>query len=209
MDLWSLFGFVSQRSLKSCRLEFEDRPLEQASLFPLFDEEGRTRVVMITAEENARIMVAEWAPGMFVRDWAMRNRVRLRFTDLSDASMWDEERLEDLWHFDPWWVLGEERYQGHGSVPAVRSTNIPGYDPRVSGIVFDRALERVSYVVTGSDQSAHVRRFRASALSAVAGRRRTTEVRPRRTVMAGWQLRPSLACEKLTDRQQPRVRRNG
>jgi hypothetical protein len=108
-----LFGFVSLRSLKSCRLEFEDWPLEQASLFPLFDEEGRTRVVMITAEENARIMVAEWAPGMFVRDWAMRNRVRLRFTDLSDASMWDEERLEDLWHFD---LVGARR----GTLPRTR-----------------------------------------------------------------------------------------
>jgi hypothetical protein len=117
MDLWALRRLVSQRSLKSCRLAFEDRPLEDASLFPLFDEEGRTRMVMITAEENARIMLADWAPGLFVRDWPWRNRLRLRFTDLDDASVWDEERLDDLWHFDPWWVLGEERYQGHGSVP--------------------------------------------------------------------------------------------
>ena len=33
-----------------------------------------------------------WAPGLFVRDWALRSR--LRFTDLNDASMWDEERFE-------------------------------------------------------------------------------------------------------------------
>ena len=49
------------RSKKSCRLAFEDRSLANASLFPLFDEEGRTGVVMITAEENARIMLADWA----------------------------------------------------------------------------------------------------------------------------------------------------
>jgi len=190
MDSWSLVGFVSQQSLKSCRLEFEDRPVERASLFPLFDDEGRTRMVMITAEENARIMVADWTPGVFVREWAIRNRVRLRFADLSDASMVDEG-FEDLWHFDPWWVLGEERYQGHGAVPALRSTNIPGHDPKISGIVFDRGLERASYVITGSDNSMRVRRFTGNTLAAVAGRRRAAHDRSGRATSVGWRLRPS------------------
>ncbi|HZM61418.1 MAG TPA: hypothetical protein VFB85_16520 [Vicinamibacterales bacterium] len=191
MDLWALRRLVSQRSLKSCRLEFEDRPLEDASLFPLFDEEGRTRMVMITAEENARIMLADWAPGLFVRDWPWRNRLRLRFTDLDDALVWDEERLDDLWHFDPWWVLGEERYQGHGSVPGLRRTNIPGYDSTVSDLVFSADLERASYVVKkGSGHSVKVRRFTADTLVAMAGRRQATPERPRATVAATWRLRP-------------------
>ena len=97
----------------------------------MFDDEGRTRMVMITAVENARIMVANWAPGLFVRDWAMRNRVRLRFADLSDASMWDEERFEDLWHFDPWWVLGDERYQGMEPCPPAEHERLR---PRSGGV---------------------------------------------------------------------------
>jgi hypothetical protein len=191
MDSWSLFRLVRQRSQKSCRLEFEDRPLERASLFPLFDDEGRTRMVMITAEENARIMLADWTPGVFTRDWAMRNRISRRFADLNDASMVNADGFEDLWHFDPWWVLGEERYQGHGAVPGLRSTNIPGYDPNISGIVFDRGLERASYVVTGSDHSVHARRFKASTLAAVAGRRRAASGRSSSAVEIGWRLRPS------------------
>jgi hypothetical protein len=189
MDLWSLLGIVSQRSLMSCRLELEDRPLERASLFPLFDDEGRTRMVMITAEENGRIMLADWAPGLFVRDWALRNRLRLRFADLRDASMWDEERFADLWHFDPVWVLGDERYQGHGAVPALRNTNIPGHDQTVSGIGFDPSLGRASYVVRGSDESSFVRRFTADTLAAVARRRRAAQ-QPRGAAVVGWRLRP-------------------
>ena len=148
-------------------------------------------MVMITAEENARIMLADWAPGLFVRDWAMWNRVRLRIADLNDASMWDEERFEDLWHFDPWWVLGEERYHGHGAVPALRNTNIPGYDPKISEIVFDRGLERASYVVTAAGHSVHVRRFTASTLAALAGQRRASQTRSRPSAAVGWRLRPS------------------
>ena len=190
MDLWALRRLVSQRSLKSCRLELEDRPLEDASLFPLFDEEGRTRMVMISAEENARIMLADWAPGLFVRDWPWRNRLRLRSTDLDDASMWDEERFQGLWHFDPWWVLRDERYQGHGAVLGLQSTNLPGYDSTVSNIVFTADLERASYVVKGSSDSVEVRRFTANTLVEVARRRRGAHERPRATAVAEWRLRP-------------------
>ena len=65
-------------------------------------------------------MLADWVPGLFVRDWMRRNHLRRRFTDLDDAAMVDEERFADLWHFDPWWVLGDERYQ---SVPCGTRTS--------------------------------------------------------------------------------------
>jgi hypothetical protein len=190
MDLWPLLRLASQRSLKSRRLEFEDRSLEGAALFPMFDDEGRTRLLMITAEEDGRIMLADWAPGLFARDWARRNRLRFRFADLRDASAWDESRFADLWHFDPWWVLGDQRYQGHGAVPVLRSTNIPGYDSTVTGLVFDADLGRASYVVRRSGASVGVRRFSSETLAAIAQRRRATHEQPRAAVMAGWQLRP-------------------
>ncbi len=200
MDRWHLLRMVSQRSLLSCRLEFEDRRLDRASLFPLFDDEGRTRMVLITAEETGRIMLANWAAGLFVRDWALRNRLRLRFTDLSDASAWEEERFQDLWHFDPRWVLGDERYQGHGAVPPLRSTNIPGYDQTVSGVAFDPSLGRAAYVVRRSDESVSVRRFNAHTLEAAATLRRAAHVPPRRAAAVGWQPRPSAprSCRRRT-----------
>lgn len=189
MGLRSMLRSVSQHSLMSCRLELEDRPLERASLFPLFDDEGRTRLVMITAQESGRILLADWTPGLFVRDWAWRKRLRLRFADLSDASTWDEGRFEDLWHFDPVWVLGEERYQGHGAVPAMRNTNIPGYDQTVAGIGFDPDLGRASYVVKGSGESSYARRFAADTLAAAVVARRAAQ-RPRAAVVGEWRLRP-------------------
>lgn len=191
MGLWPPLHLVNQRSLKPCRLELEDRPLDDASLFPLFDDQGRTRILMITTEEHARIMLADWAPGLFARDWPWRNRLRLRSTDLDGASVWDEERFDDLWHFDPWWVLGEERYQGHGALPALRGTNIPGYDSTMSEVIFTSDLGRVSHVVTGSGQSVKSRRFAADTLATIA-RRRATRARPRAVPPAavGWRLRP-------------------
>ena len=96
---------------------------------------------------------------------------------------------DDLWHFDPRWVLGDERYQGHGTVPHLRSTNIPGYDQTMSGVAFDPSLGRASYVVRRSGESVSVRRFNAHTLAAAAKRRRATHVRPRGAAAVGWQLR--------------------
>ena len=186
----SLLRIVSQQSLLSCRLEFEDRRLERTSLFPLFDDEGQTRVMMITAEEDSRILLANWTPGVFVREWWWRNRLRLRFSDLNEASMWDEARLDDLWHFDPRWVLGDERFHGHGSVPALQRTNIPGYDTKMTGLTFSPDLGRAAYVVGASGASKRPSRFTRDTLAAAGQRRRATPVRSRRDVATGWRLRP-------------------
>jgi hypothetical protein len=134
-------------------------------------------------------MLADWAPGLFARDWRWRNRLRLRFTDLNDASTWDQDRFEDLWHVDPWWVLGDERYQGHGAVPGLRSTNVPGYDSTVSGVAFSADLGRASYVMKTSGESVNVRRLGPDTLAAEARRRRTDQ-RPRAAAVVGWRLRP-------------------
>ena len=77
-----------------------------------------------------------------------------------------------------------------GPCPHLRSTNIPGYDPTMSGVAFDPSLGRASYVVRRSGESVSVRRFNADTLAAAAKRRRAAHVRPRGAAAAGWQLRP-------------------
>jgi hypothetical protein len=96
-----MFGHVSQYSLRRSRLQLEDRPLDGAALFPLFDEAGRTRAVMLLDGQTRRIVLADWTPDLFERRWLQRHRLRLRFADLRDADASDAERLGDLWHFDP------------------------------------------------------------------------------------------------------------
>lgn len=140
---------ISQHSLWRCRLELEDGTLERASLFPLFDDTGRTRRFMITAEDSWRIMLVDWSRDLFRRERLRRNRLRHRYADLSDASASEAQRIDDLWHFDPWWVLTEPRYAGHEAVPTLRATNIPGYDSTLSRIWFDGTLARVTHVAIG------------------------------------------------------------
>ena len=137
MGLW----WLSQRSLKSCRLELEDRSLEHASLFPLFDDVGRTRMLMITAEEDGRIMLADWAPGLFVRDWAWRNRLRLRFADLRDASTWDEERFQICGTSIPGGCSATTGTMATGPCPPCRRQTSPATIRQFPGSSSTRALD--------------------------------------------------------------------
>ena len=183
---------VSQHSLRRCQVDFQDRTLDRASLFPVFDDAGRTRWILITAEESSRIMLIAWSPDLFARHWVRRNRLQRRFADLTDVSEAEAERLGDLWHFDPWWVLGEERYSGHSAVPALRRTNIPGYDDTLGRMWFEGNLGRVSFVATHSAESLRLRRFTPAVLPEAARERHDAAARAGSTerARAEWRLRP-------------------
>ena len=94
--------------------------------------------------------------------------------------------------FRSWWSSGvkDERFQGHGAIPALQRTNIPGYDPTVSDIVFDRDRGRASYVARVSAESLSIRRSTGDTLAAVARQRRAALERPRVAAAVGWRLRP-------------------
>ena len=184
-----MIGTISQHALRNCRIDLEDRVLDRAGIFPFFDEAGRVRLLMITAEETGRILLATWVPDVFTRRWPRRYRLRLRFTELSEASP-DDHRLEALWHYDPWWVLGDDRYRSHDVVPVLRSTNIHGYDTSLHRVWFASDLATVAYVVSGSGESRSIRRFDAGVLTASVRARprvpaRRTDRRP-----TEWRLRP-------------------
>lgn len=184
-----MIATISQHALRNCRLHLDDRVLDRACLFPLFDEAGRVRLLLITAEESGRVLLAPWVQDVFRRRWPRRNRLRLPFTDLRDASP-DDQRLEALWHFDPWWVLNDERYRTHDAVPALRSTNIPGYDTTLQRVWFAPDLATVAYAVVGSGDSQTIRRFDTGVLMPSVRARPRVPLRPRGEQRAEWRLRP-------------------
>ena len=187
-----MFWLVTQKSLHRCRLELDDSELQPASVFPFFDGEGRTRSLMITAEESGHIWLVPWRANLFARRWLHRNRLQLRRSDLVDLSGDEAERSSELWHFDPWWVLGEQRYHAHIAVPHLKRTNIPGYDDGYTQMWFSGSLDRVVLTQTGKGEEAKLRRFRRETLADAAQARgeRVLASTVRRDRPMSWRLRP-------------------
>lgn len=186
-----MLGRISQHALHRCRLQLIDQPLGRASLFPFFDHEGRVRSLMLTAWESSRILVVDWQPDLFVRRWPRRNVLKLRFADLRDVEASEAELVSELWHFDPWWVLGDNRFATHPAVPALRWTNIPGYDTSLTRVWFDSRLSRVTHVAEGQGEALEVRRFDNNSLAHMAQARGERPLVMRNPPLRGsWRLSP-------------------
>ncbi len=196
----SRFWPLSQKSLHGRTLHLLDHRLDKASVFPLFDHEGSSRTLMLVTEASRDIMLADYRPGVFAKPYFGPGRLGLRRADLRDASEAEAEACTHLWHFDPWWLLGEPRYDGHVAVPPLKSTNIPGVDARIKQVWFDRSLAKVHWALLGAEPS----RFDPAVLDRAARERdervRTSGPRPAAQDQS-WRLRP------FWESREPRPRR--
>lgn len=182
---------VSQHSLHRRRFELEGGRLCRASLFPFFDDEGRTKAIMLAGGECERILLVEWRPDLFTRRWLRPHLLRLGTSSLDDADDSDARSLTRLWHFDPWWVLGAVRYSGHDVVPSLKPTNISGYDGSLTRIWFDRNLGRVTWTASGAGESMTIHRFAPQTLAAIErAAPRDEQPSPSRRARSEWRLRP-------------------
>lgn len=184
-----MFGSISQHRLHDCTLDLEDGRLEKASLFPLFDGAGTTRGLMLTSAESSDILLSTWRPELVERRWFRPMRLRLRRHDFSAAP--EDLDLESLWHFDPWWELGDERYAGHSLMPALKETNIPGHDPALTRFWLHSTLGRVTWVATGEGEATDMQRYKPSRLrTAEENRRNARPARAAQRDRSTWRLRP-------------------
>jgi hypothetical protein len=134
---------VSQHMLHKCVVHFDDGAQSGVSIFPLFDDTGRTHSLCVIDSKSSRIALVEWRSELFRIGFLGRKHVALRWRGLRDTKATAAQRIGKLWHFDPWWELIEERYSGHAAVPPIRGTNIPGYDKDLKQVHFEADLGRL------------------------------------------------------------------
>jgi hypothetical protein len=189
---------ISQHALHGRPLRLRDRGATGVSLFPFFDGKGRTRAVMYTTQESGKIVLLRFRDGLFARGGPLLrfqpHRLDLHRVTLKDCSEEDARDVVHLWHFDPWWELAGERYQGHPAVPYLKGTNIPGFDAGITRVWFHKTLHRVTWVGTGEGEGMRVERFQPGHLAAAEGGRGEVSAAATSTGgaggAAGWRLRP-------------------
>lgn len=199
-----MLGSLRQKSLHGCTLKFRDHELT-GSVFPLFNDSGETKALMITAESDGDILIVDFAKNLFAgrsllpRVWPQRlnlHRAELRDSDLDAAS-----GIADLWHFDPWWELRDDRYSGHSLVPTLKATNLVAYDESITAVHFSTTLHSVTYIGFGKVEDFKLKRFRPKLLDTAKAERKVAAASrdnaPRHASDAasssrptGWRLRP-------------------
>ncbi len=101
------------------------------------------------------------------------------------------ERLAPLWHYDPWWLLKDERFANESAVPTLKATNCVGsFSRRPCDLCYTRDLRSVVTVIYDEGtQEYKTERFKPELLPKRAVAQSTAEP------AQGWQLDPFWRCQ--------------
>jgi len=151
-------------------------------MFPFFRKDGSVSRVMITSPRNSKIVLVPQRFGMFKASLFGFVTVAQNVRALPDADANLGRELDGLWHYDPWWILDHDRFEGHPAVPPIKSTNCAERLPAgVEDMEFDPRLGRAVAIRRNSEWEP----FRADLLS------RFSDSAPGSPVSTGgWRLAP-------------------
>lgn len=133
---------VAARILHQVWFRSRDIALGRGSLFPFFGRDGTVTHLMLVRPGSPRIL---WLPHR--RGLVRTSRFGFAWIGAAlgrEAEIDPDADLAGLWHYDPWWVLADERFAGHPAVPALKETNCAA---RFTSMVFAGGLDRVEKAV--------------------------------------------------------------
>ena len=161
--------------------------IKNATLFPFFSRAGQVKHVLVVAAESAALRT--FAPAdvsVSIPFWGPI-QVAGRLEQLN-ARLLDE--LARLWHFDPWWLLADERLQNEAAVPILKRTNcVDIFSKRVSGLFYRRCLDRLVWISERSKDGMTIKVYRPEMLP----NREETTSSPGAHRPARWVLSPFWA----------------
>ena len=140
-------GAVRQRGLVDRRIVFSDAERDVRYLFPFVDRRWRVPFVIVDLGVGAPLVL----DGPFRVD-QFRFRTALRSNDLRRIESIPLEDLEQLVHYDPWWVFRQVSGVGRAWIEAVFATNIAapfrhgGRTHKVRDLIFSAELDRLEEI---------------------------------------------------------------
>jgi len=140
-------GGVRQRGLVDRRIVFLDEELAASYVFPFVDRRWRVPFVVLALSAGAPLVLD--GP---LRVDQFRFRTALRTNDLRRIESIPLEDLEQLVHYDPWWMFRRVSGIGRASIEAVFATNIAtpfrygGRTHKVRDLIFSAELDRLEEI---------------------------------------------------------------
>ncbi len=122
----------------------QNQQFARATAMPMFDGGGQTHAVLLIESGSGTIWYFDRSLGQVIRKFGRR----LLFTGQIRRVDFDSiGALQQLWHYDPWWLLTEERYHDNEFVPALKSTNcVNRFNEKITGVYYRADLDQVSYI---------------------------------------------------------------
>lgn len=135
-------------------LELNSTRIDRATLFPFFSRDGQIDQVMIVDPESSRLLAFRPQDVRLRLPFWGTLRIDGPTTPVDDLTV---DPLAPLWHYDPWWLLKDKRYDDQAVIPILKATNCAESftDQQPSDVLFDLALNRLQKVRFPAPSESH------------------------------------------------------
>lgn len=150
------WGSVRASRLHERQLACGDTCIRQATLFPFFDRAGSVDHVLVVDADSSELRTIRLDE---TRAWIPRwGPIRLNGPLLNlDEDVVDQ--LAPLWHYDPWWLLKDARFESQAAVPILQLTNCAeSFDQPPADLLFSPRLTnlcKVRFPVPSKEYESH------------------------------------------------------
>lgn len=168
-------------------------PIPAATIFPFFDFDGTVFYLLIVDPVSGELTVCK---PQDVKRFPWFKPIKIRHSaPISHSNYVD--KLSELLHFDPWWLLTEAPFCDYDYVSVLKMTNcVYDFDKDVTGLYFNGKLQQVtsSYVHTGENYSTKKFIKHKAALKFRHGDQKAAHKKKQETnsqhQASGWRLEP-------------------
>lgn len=183
---------IAQKSLVKKPLRFQDRKLNRATLFPMFNSVGKVESLLVVDHGAGKVYSLSWSKGLISKPWFGSVRVSRKIANLEELTVERAYSLTRLWHYDSDWVLSEAPYNNQKTTPALKATNCVAHWSELSALYFSRDLCKVDFLSEPQGEGVAIRSVKDKPLplrEELEPPPETLEVGEGRR-MGGWRLRP-------------------
>lgn len=156
---------VSAGRLRGRTARFLDRSVRGVSLFPFFDRSGKIRQVMIALGDAQDLYLLPWGPHRIRVPFWDAVSVRNKLATLQQIGPTPLQALDGLWHYDPWWILDDDRYANHPAKRWLKASNcVDELQKNLSQVWYRRDLARLSWVTIREDDGTAIKLWHSDML---------------------------------------------
>ena len=135
-------------SLHRQKIWFRDEPVERASIFPMFDQNGQIKQLMVILPSIDEICLIPWNPGLVKLGFWGTRRLMLNLEELKSHNQFSTVSLRNLWTYDPWWTLSKNRFWRNREIEQLVQTNcVNKFEEKVAAVYYERDLSRLRKIM--------------------------------------------------------------
>jgi hypothetical protein len=142
---------ISDTLLSDTTLATKDERIKGASILPFFRKSGQVKQLMILLPDTSEAFLIPYKKKLAAVSLTGVVRLSMDLAELKSHSNFTHEQVDQLFHYDPNWLLSHERFTSYWAKKRITQSNCAEYlEEKVRYLLFSRDLSALEHFVMKS-----------------------------------------------------------